>query len=150
VNTVSSEERHKLRHQKRMDELHYKQKKRQLKSGAKVISCSKVIVTFLVLLIIEVVIYAEIIMWRSEDISSLYALIGGTATACVAAVIEYLWKTGKENSSGGIVYETAMNSLKRDEPDGCCEDETVPKGAETETETDRDTLSLETVNGMEE
>ena len=54
-------------------------------------------------LCIEIVIYAEVVMWMRFDLSALYALIGVPA-AMFGVFWAYAQKSAKENTKGGIVY----------------------------------------------
>lgn len=58
---------------------------------------------------IEIVIYAEVVMWLHFDLSALYVLIGVPA-AMFSVFWAYAQKSAKENTKGGIVYD--MNMLQ--------------------------------------
>lgn len=70
------------------------------------------VVMFLVCM--EIIIYAEIAMWHTWDMSCLYALVG-VAASLSASIWAYCEKAKAENTEGGITYETAMKS-KEPEP----------------------------------
>lgn len=72
------------------------------------LTTSKKILWFIIALAVQVIVFAEVAMIVTGDLSALYALIGGTVTLSVGGVIEYMWKSTKENTKGGIVYDKAM------------------------------------------
>lgn len=71
-------------------------------------SMSKIVLIAVALLCVEIVAFCEYIMIATGDTSALYAMIGVPVTI-VPVVISYYNKSAKENTVGGIVYETAMN-----------------------------------------
>lgn len=71
------------------------------------ITTSKVILAAILLLCVEIIIYAEIVMWKLNDLTSLYVLIG-IPGALAAVIWGYYSKSKAENSVGGITYEVAM------------------------------------------
>ncbi len=73
-------------------------------------STSKLVVLVVFLLCIEVIIFCEYAMLVLGDGSAMYALIGAVGTL-ISTVLGYFKKSTVENSSGGIVYETAMAQL---------------------------------------
>lgn len=80
---------------------------RRRKRNKRKISFGKTLMVAIVLMCLEIIIYAEIIMIYLKDPSALYALIGIVA-ALAAAIWAYCEKSGKENSAGGITYDLAM------------------------------------------
>lgn len=66
-------------------------------------------------LCIEIVIYAEIVMWMRFDLSALYALIGVPA-AMFGVFWAYAQKSAKENTKGGIVYDMNIRQAETDDP----------------------------------
>lgn len=68
---------------------------------------SKVMLVFMVLICLEIIIYAEVVMWTHYDLSALYALVG-VAASLAAAIWAYCEKSKAENTKGGIIYDTAM------------------------------------------
>lgn len=65
-------------------------------------------------LCIEIVIYAEIVMWMRFDLSALYALIGVPA-AMFGVFWAYAQKSAKENTKGGIVYDMNIRQAETDD-----------------------------------
>lgn len=68
-------------------------------------------------LCIEIVIYAEIVMWVRFDLSALYALIGVPA-AMFGVFWAYAQKSAAENTKGGIVYDMNISQAETDDPAG--------------------------------
>lgn len=68
---------------------------------------AKVMMIIMVLICLEIIIYAEVVMWTRYDLSALYALVG-VAASLAAAIWAYCEKSKAENTKGGIVYEKAM------------------------------------------
>ena len=56
-------------------------------------------------------IYALVAMMVLQDLTPLTALIAAVVGDCIA-FISYNIKSGKENTSGGIIYESAMKKLE--------------------------------------
>lgn len=79
-------------------------------------STSKLVVLVVFLLCIEVIIFCEYAMLVLGDGSAMYALIGAVGTL-ISTVLGYFKKSTVENSSGGIVYETAMAQLQTSSTD---------------------------------
>lgn len=65
-------------------------------------------------LCIEIVIYAEFVMWMRFDLSALYALIGVPA-AMFGVFWAYAQKSAKENTKGGIVYDMNIRQAETDD-----------------------------------
>lgn len=55
--------------------------------------------------------YSLFAMYMLQDLSPLTTLIAAVVGECVS-IISYNIKSSKENTSGGIVYESAMKKLK--------------------------------------
>lgn len=102
----------KLRKQKLKEEKNkYKQKK-------KLPSTSKLILIGAVLLCLQIVIFSECVMWKTNDLTALYALIG-ISSSLSAVVIAYYVKSKAENTSGGLIYESAMEKLRHADNSVC-------------------------------
>ena len=71
------------------DESKYKGTKKRLEE-------SKFYIRLMFVLVIEIVIFSQIIMWRTGDLSALYALIGISATLATA-LLGYYSKSKNEN-----------------------------------------------------
>lgn len=50
-------------------------------------------------------------MWHFADLAALYALVGAAVSECIGYV-SYNLKATKENTKGGIVYDSAMKDDK--------------------------------------
>lgn len=70
-------------------------------------SVSKLVLFVVFLLCIQIIMFCEYIVWKTGDSSALYTLIGVPVTL-VPTVIAYYQKSTKENTVGGIVYESVM------------------------------------------
>jgi hypothetical protein len=86
-----------------------KAEKDKYKPKFKLPSTSKLVLLGVILLCIEIVIFCEYVMIVLGDTSAMYALIGIPATL-VPIVWGYYSKSKAENTAGGIVYETAIQS----------------------------------------
>lgn len=78
---------------------------------------SKVLMTAMVVICLEIIIYTEVVMWKHCDLSALYALIG-VAASLAAAIWAYCEKSKAENTKGGIVYDKAMRETEQRNSDG--------------------------------
>ena len=92
---------------KRKAELKEERKKGKPK---KTFSMSKIVLLGIILLCVEIVIFCEYAMLKLMDTSSMYVLIG-IPVALAPIIWGYYSKSKAENTSGGIVYETAMAQL---------------------------------------
>ena len=93
-----------------------KERKRKLREAKrkhmpklKLPSTSKLILFGAVLLCLEIVIFCEYVMIALGDTSAMYVLIGIPATL-IPIIWGYFSKAKAENTAGGIVFETAMQS----------------------------------------
>ena len=86
------------------------EEKKKYKKKRKLPSTSKLILIGAVVLCLQIIIFCEYMMWKTGDLSAMYVLIG-IAASLVAVVTSYNRKARAENTSGGIVYETAMAQL---------------------------------------
>ena len=77
------------------------------------LSFSKVAFIFMIVNCVAIEIYALVVMFFFEDLSSLPTLIAAVIGECVS-MIAYFVKADHENTSGGIVYESAMAKLKHE------------------------------------
>ncbi len=76
-------------------------------------SFSKKLVFFVMFWVVEVIIYSEIVMWMHYDLSALYVLLGGVVTAGISAIVSMMMKSKAENTVGGIIYDSAMKELEK-------------------------------------
>ena len=72
------------------------------------LTTSKLAMWFILLNCTVVEAYSMAAMWHFGDLSQLYALIGAVVGQSLTYV-SYNIKSCKENSSGGITYDTVMN-----------------------------------------
>lgn len=94
------------------DNISYRRKKELRKSKEylpriKMPSTSKVVLWAVILLCVQMIIFVERIVLLTGDTSALIAFIGVMPTL-ISVVVSYYNKSAKENTVGGIVYETAM------------------------------------------
>lgn len=85
--------------------------KKKYKPTKKKIATSKIVLAVMFAVCIEIIIYSQWAMYRLGDLTALITLLG--IPACMTtALVSYYHKSGKENTSGGIVYETAMREFE--------------------------------------
>lgn len=77
-------------------------------------STSKIVLIVAALLCIEILIFCQWMIVKTGDTNSLYAMVGALV-AFVPVVIGYMVKSTRENTSGGIKYETTMANMKQPE-----------------------------------
>ncbi len=87
-----------------------KEERKKGKPKKKTFSMSKIVLLGIILLCVEIVIFCEYAMLKLMDTSSMYVLIG-IPVALAPIIWGYYSKSKAENTSGGIVYETAMAQL---------------------------------------
>ena len=75
------------------------------------LSFSKVAFIFMITNCVVIELYALVAMFYFGDLSSLSALIAAVVGECVSFLCFEI-KSGKENTVGGIVYESAMKKLE--------------------------------------
>ena len=88
--------------------------KSRYKEPKKSLSTSKMILWAIIVLIFEIVVFVEVVMWKWGDFSAAYALIGIPATL-IPVVWAYYSKSKAENTAGGITYDMAMKDYGIDE-----------------------------------
>ena len=64
----------------------------------------------MIILCVEIIIFAEYAMLSMENMSAMYALIG-IPVALTPTIWGYYSKSKAENTKGGITYETAMAKM---------------------------------------
>ena len=77
------------------------------------LSFSKIAFIFMVTNCVIIELYALFTMFYFQDLSSLPALIAAIVGECIT-LCGYYVKSGKENTIGGIVYESAMKKLEHE------------------------------------
>ena len=92
-----------------------REKELGLRKSFKKPAWSKVIMVVMVIICLEIIIYTEVVMWTRYDLTALYALVG-VAASLAAAIWAYCEKSKAENTTGGIVYDSAMK--QKDDAEG--------------------------------
>lgn len=87
-----------------------RKEKNKYKPKLKLPTTSKLLLIGAVLLCLEIVIFCEYVMIKLQDSSSMYVLIGIPASL-IPIILGYFYKSKAENTSGGIVFETAMSQM---------------------------------------
>lgn len=77
------------------------------------ISTTKILMWAMIAIFFEMIIYAEVVMWITKDLTALYALIG-IAASMFGVLWAYCSKSTKENTAGGIVHDLAMQQNQTD------------------------------------
>ncbi len=96
--------------QKQIDEINVSSKKKRKK-----ISASKLYMVLMLAIALEIVFFIEYITLHTGDTSCLYVLASIPVTTLVPSLMSYFKKSRIENSSGGIVYDMAMNQTQDNE-----------------------------------
>lgn len=73
-------------------------------------STSKIVLIVAAILCVEILFFCQWMIVRTGDTNALYAMVG-VITALSSIVIGYFVKSTKQNTVGGITYETAMAQL---------------------------------------
>ena len=73
-------------------------------------STSKIVLTVAAVLCIEILFFCQYMILKTGDTNALYAMVGTIATLA-SIVLGYFVKSTKENTAGGITYQTVMASL---------------------------------------
>lgn len=101
--------------------LKLKEEKGRYKRRLKTPSTSKIALFVVFAICIEILIYCQYAMIKTNDLSAMYALIG-VPVSLVPMVIGYYWKSKNENTIGGIVYEKALLEQNSELKANCQED----------------------------
>lgn len=73
----------------------------------KKITASKLALMVMFVIVFEIVIFTEYLMYTTQDLSALYVLIGIPATM-ILPLWRFYAKSQAQNTNGGIVFQTAM------------------------------------------
>lgn len=73
-------------------------------------STSKIVLIVAAILCVEILFFCQYMIVRTGDTNALYAMVGTIATLA-SVILGYFVKSTKQNTVGGITYETAMASL---------------------------------------
>lgn len=92
---------------KQIDEIDILSRKKRKK-----ISASKLYMILMLAIAIEIVFFIEFVTIHTGDTSCLYVLASIPVTTLVPSLMSYFKKSRIENSSGGIVYDMAMNQTE--------------------------------------
>lgn len=101
-----------LRRMQKIEEQNLEKQYREQEEAAKYkpkkkLEESKFYIRLMFVLVMEIIIFAEFMMFRTNDLSALYALIGISATL-TTALFGYYSKAKAQNTVGGITYEATM------------------------------------------
>lgn len=77
-------------------------------------STSKIVLIVAALLCVEILIFCQWMIVKTGDTNSLYAMVG-VIMSLASIVLGYFVKSTKQNTAGGITYETAMANMKQNE-----------------------------------
>ena len=104
--------------QKRNESIERKRKLREerMKYWPKFVlpSTSKIVLIVAALLCVEILIFCQWMIVKTGDTNSLYAMVG-VIMSLASIVLGYFVKSTKQNTVGGITYETAMANMKQNE-----------------------------------
>lgn len=78
-------------------------------------STSKIVLIVSAILCVEILAFCQYMIVVTGDTNALYAMVGALFTF-MAVVLGYFVKSTKENSAGGITYETAMAAYNQPKP----------------------------------
>ena len=73
-------------------------------------STSKIVLIVAAILCVEILFFCQWMIVKTGDTNALYAMVG-VITALASIVIGYFVKSTKQNTVGGITFETAMAQL---------------------------------------
>ena len=104
---------------RRMNKL--QEERSRLKKPKKKMTTSKLALLIMFVVTFQIVLFTEWLMYRTQDLSALYVLIGIPATMIVP-LWKYYSKSEAENTRGGIVYDAAMKQM---EPSPISDDDIV-------------------------
>lgn len=88
------------------------EKERSRFQKPKKMSASKLALMAMFIIVFEIVVFTEYLMYTTQDLSALYVLIGIPATMIVP-LWRYYSKSAIENSRGGITYDVAMAQIQQ-------------------------------------
>lgn len=71
---------------------------------------SKLVLIVAALLCLEIIIFCEYMIVKTGDTNALYAMVGAVVSLA-SVVLGYFVKSTKENTIGGITFESAMANL---------------------------------------
>lgn len=74
-------------------------------------STSKIVLMVSAILCLEILVFCQYMIIKTGDTNALYAMVGALFTF-MPVVIGYFVKSTKQNTVGGITYETAMANIQ--------------------------------------
>ena len=77
-------------------------------------STSKIVLIVAALLCVEILFFCQWMIVKTGDTNCLYAMVG-VIMSLASIVLGYFVKSTKQNTAGGITYETAMANMKQNE-----------------------------------
>lgn len=77
-------------------------------------STSKIVLIVAALLCVEILFFCQWMIVKTGDTNCLYAMVG-VIMSLASIVLGYFVKSTKQNTVGGITYETAMANMKQNE-----------------------------------
>ena len=83
------------------------ERSRLRKTKKKKLTTSKLALLIMFFIVFEIVIFTELLMYKTQDLSALYVLIGIPATM-ILPLWRYYAKSQVQNAQGGITYAMAM------------------------------------------
>lgn len=83
------------------------ERSRLRRTKKKKLTTSKLALLIMFFIVFEIVIFTELLMYKTQDLSALYVLIGIPATM-ILPLWRYYAKSQVENAQGGITYAMAM------------------------------------------
>ena len=102
--------------QRRNSDIEYRRRLREerMKYWPKFVlpSTSKIVLIVAAILCVEILFFCQWMIVKTGDTNALYAMVG-VITALASIVIGYFVKSTKQNTVGGITYETTMAQLGR-------------------------------------
>lgn len=108
----------KRKNQEKRRKQRLKEEKNKYKQKKKLPSTSKLILIGAVLLCLEIIVFCEYLMWKTSDLTAMYVLIG-IAASLASIVLGYFIKSKAENTSGGLIFESAMEELRQAGSSAC-------------------------------
>ena len=73
-------------------------------------STSKIVLIVAAILCVEILFFCQWMIVKTGDTNALYAMVGALVSF-VPVIVSYMVKSTRENTTGGLVYESAMAQL---------------------------------------
>lgn len=97
--------------QRRNESIEYKRRLREerMKYWPKFVlpSTSKIVLIVAAVLCVEILFFCQYMILMTGDTNALYAMVGTIATLATV-ILGYFVKSTRENTAGGLIYESAM------------------------------------------